>query len=139
MQAVQFHDLDTFTQSYVETALWSSTDESDPETGGNPMDDNYGPEDIAPETLTAMANDCQRFQTEQGEWITEENYLEGGRYSAEEIAGHHFWLTRNGHGSGFWNGQWAECADEALTKASEAFGEYHLYVGDDGKIYGYPG
>ena len=47
----------TFFDSYVETALWSSTDNSD-ETGGEPLDRNYGLEDIDPETLARMRQDC---------------------------------------------------------------------------------
>ena len=47
------------------------------------------------------------------------------------LAGHNFWLTCNGHGSGFWDGDWPA----RLTEASEQFGEFDLYVGDDGLIY----
>ena len=32
---------------------------------------------------------------------------ESEQYSAEDLAGHDFWLTRNGHGTGFWDaGRW---------------------------------
>ena len=43
--------------------------------------------------------------------------------------------SREGHGCGFWDGDWPITGD-ILTKASEAYGEMYLYVGDDGKIYG---
>lgn len=36
--------VDRFFDGYLECALWSSTDESD-ESGGKPMDCNYGPEE----------------------------------------------------------------------------------------------
>jgi hypothetical protein len=52
------------------------------------------------------------------------------------MAGHAFWLTRNGHGAGFWDGDWPEPHASALDEASKAFGSFDLYVGDDGMIHG---
>lgn len=123
--------MDEFTQAYVECALWSTTIESDP-SGGDPLDDNYGVEDIDPATLARMVADCRRFQEENADDIST---WEGSQYTSEEMAGHDFWLTRNGHGCGFWDGDWPEDSGDRLDKASEAFGEVCLYVGGDGKIY----
>lgn len=50
-------------------------------------------------------------------------------------AGVDFWLTRNGHGAGFWDGGWPEHSDE-LTKLSKPYGSVDLYIGDDGLIHG---
>lgn len=116
--------LDKFTRAYIQAALWSSYDESD-ESGGQPLDENYTWEDIAPETLERMKKDCQKFQREA------EHLMEDG---PADRAGQDFWLTRNGHGAGFWDGDW-EHGDE-LTKKAEAYGESNLYVGDDGQVYG---
>lgn len=49
-------------------------------------------------------------------------------------AGYDFWLTRNGHGAGFWESEWGK-PGAILDKAAKAFGEADLYVGDDGLIY----
>ena len=117
-------NLDEFTQAYIECALWSTNDESDA-SGGVPMDSNYWIEDIDPATLTKMVTDCQQFQAEHREDICDD--VEG--------AGHDFWLTRNGHRAGFWDGDWPEPQGERLTKSSESFGEVYLYVGDDDRIY----
>ncbi len=117
-------NLDEFTQAYIECALWSTNDESDA-SGGVPMDDHYWIEDIDPDTLAKMVADCQQFQAEHREDIC--NDVEG--------AGHDFWLTRNGHGAGFWDGDWPEPRGERLTEACESFGEVWLYVGDDNRIY----
>jgi hypothetical protein len=114
---------DKFLQAYITAALWSSMDESTPQ-GGEPLDANHGPDDLAPQALEAMKADCSRFQAENGQDIA-------GR---EEQAGHDFWLTRCGHGSGFWDGDWTEAGDR-LTEACESFPEVNLYVGDDGLIY----
>ena len=51
---------EAFFDAYVVAALWSETDQSD-ETGGLPLDDNYGREDIADEALAEMRDDCEHF------------------------------------------------------------------------------
>ena len=116
--------MDPFTTAYIESALWSSTDESD-EQSGSPLDANYGLDDIAPETLASILNDCKAFQRNHADDI-------GGEL---ERAGHDFWLTRNGHGAGFWDGDWDEDIGLRLTEASDVYGSVDLYVGDDGLIY----
>jgi hypothetical protein len=152
---VMIRDLDSFTESYIEAALWSSTDEAD-DSGGRPMDDNYSIEDIDP----AMADDCRDFQESFGDLIdsgcTRQHPADS---SNRQLAGFHFWLTRNRHGAGFWDGDWTEpyrrpesdedekfhpatgdnrysTVGDYLTAMSRPYGEFNLYVGDDGRIYG---
>lgn len=48
---------------------------------------------------------------------------------------HDFWLTRNHHGAGFWDGDYPEPIATQLTNLAHGFGECNLYVGDDGLIY----
>ncbi len=124
--------LDEFTRAYVEAALWSTTDESD-ESGGNPMDDNYDAWDIAPGTLAEMAADCAKFQAENAADLAAYSHPQ---WTAEELGGHDFWLTRNGHGCGFWDR--GDClpeeAGERLTDASKVYGEVYLYISNSGEI-----
>ena len=117
-------DLDKFTIGYIACALWSSTD-------GNqePLDNNYNIEDIAPNTLQGMVEDCADFQAKNAELLAA---ISG--YGHREQAGHDFWLTRNRHGAGFWD-RGLDAIGELLTKSSHAYGTVDLYVGDDGKIY----
>ena len=115
--------MDKFLAAYIAAALWSTTDESTPE-GGDFLDENYGPEDLAPQTIAAMEADCARFRAENA------HDIEG----QEAQAGHDFWLTRNHHGAGFWDGDWPDAGDR-LTEACQKYGEVNLYVGDDGLIY----
>jgi len=91
--------------------------------------------DIAPETLARMVADCAAFQASMGEHITEENRVHASEWSATALAGHDFWLTREGHGAGFWDGDWREPAATEMDNASKAVGGFDLYVGDDGKIH----
>lgn len=128
--------LDKFTQAYLEAALWSSTDETNPEQGGEPLDKTYGVKDIEPETLSEMVRDCRKFQEDNAELIDDDNVAVESDHCCEARAGHDFWLTRNGHGAGFWDGDWTEPAAAALTKASEKFGEFNLSAtGDGGQVY----
>lgn len=111
---------DSFTRAYIEAALWSSTDDD-----GNPLDENYSSGDISDETKEKMYADCAKFQELAGDLIDDSSK-----------AGHDFWLTRNGYGAGFWDGDWPEPAATQLTKLSGRFGTYDLYVGDNSTIHG---
>jgi hypothetical protein len=124
-------DLDEFTSAYVECALWSSNDKSD-DSGGEPLDKNYTVEDIAPETLQRMIEDCRAFRDDAKIMAC---ILSG---AGEKHAGHDFWLTRNGHGAGFWDGDWEEPDSDYLESQCAKFGEFDLYIGDDGLIHGFP-
>lgn len=108
---------DAFTTAYITCALWSSTDESD-DSGGRPLDDSYGPEDVTLATLREMSADCKSFVSLAG------SHLDG--IDAEQ-AGHDFWLTRNGHGAGFWDRGLGEQGD-LLTRVAKTFGSYDLTV-----------
>ena len=125
---------DAFFDAYVITALWSSNDESD-ESGGEPLDLNYGPDDVAPATLERMRADCDRFYAANADALTCEGVTYGPDFDQDGRAGHDFWLTRNGHGAGFWDGDWPEPQATTLTDAARAFSPVDLYIGDDGHIH----
>lgn len=117
-----------FFTAYVTAALWSSTDD-----GSQPLDDKHSAADIAPTALAKMRADCCAFIAQHDALLA--------NATDDELAGHDFWLSRNGHGAGFFDGTASEyganhksvCAD--LQKAAQKFGSCDLYVGDDGKIY----
>lgn len=111
--------LESFIEAYMECAVWSSTDED-----GTPLDEVEG--DLSEQAVEAMRADATAFYGEcelawRDRWT-------------DEQAGHDFWLTRNGHGAGFWDRGEGALGDE-LTKAAKAWGSADLYVGDDGDIY----
>lgn len=124
--------LNKFTKAYIEAALWASVDNAD-ESGGEPLDANYGIADIATETLRQMVKDCVDFYRSNRKDIRASGI-------GEDRAGHDFWLTRNRHGSGFWDeksrGPAADKALDRLTEESHAYGSYDLYIGDDGQVHG---
>ncbi len=126
--------MDEFTTAYLVAALWTETDETNPEQGGEPLDLNYDITDIDPETLKEMVKDCQQFQEVNVELINDDNVavVANVDHSCDVRAGHDFWLTRNRHGAGFWDGDWTEPAATKLTDAADAFGEYNLTASGKG-------
>ena len=76
-----------------------------------------------------MKRECAEFQATHATLLSEA-YRD--RYDASS-AGHDFWLTRNHHGAGFWDRGLGEVGRK-LTEAAHVYGDYDLYVGDDGKV-----
>jgi len=136
MRSAARHNLDDFTKAYMVAALWSSMTNTN-DQGGDPLDKNYELDDIEDDTFHKMVEDCKDFQKKYGEL-----YERGGW--SDEQAGHDFWLTRNGHGSGFWDrgyGQPDEIKEigKQLTKAAKSYGTFDLYLAGgalDGLIAG---
>jgi len=117
-----------FIKGYLECAFF---------TEGGPDNEEFedkGFYDLDPEALKDIERDCKKF--------LEDNKfpIANGIYTATtdldyEHAGHDFWLTRNGHGAGFWDGDWPEKEGENLSKACDSFAPCNLYVGDSGIVY----
>lgn len=112
----------TVLKHYLICALWSSTDDD-----GEPLDSVYSIDDISTQALQQMEKDVSDFIESNKELL-----IESGQ--SDEQIGHDFWLTRNGHGAGFWDRGLGAVGDD-LSKASKSYGEVYLYIGDDGMIY----
>ncbi len=123
--------MDPVLYQYLRTALWSSNDESTPE-GGDSMDQNYDVDDIAPEAVQLAQQMILKFQKAAGK------LLDG--LDMTRVA-HDLWLTQNGHGAGFWDGDYEDPPGlgDKLTEIASALGEITPYVGDDGVIYFFHG
>lgn len=114
----------SFLKQYLETALWSSTDyENDEE----PYDKNHSIEDFADKALESAIKDCNSFM--------EKNEADLEKAGDDEQNAHDFWLTRNGHGAGFWDRKYDKGVRDRLTDACKAYREVHVVTGDDGKLY----
>lgn len=123
LAAVDTDGWDIFQIGYISCALWSSVDDS-----GEPLDRAEIP--IADDSVKAMREDCQDFLTADVLALID---AAGENYSYES-AGHDFWLTRNGHGAGFWDRGLGEIGTK-LTDAAKAHGSCDLYIGDDQQIH----
>lgn len=120
--------LDDFTLHYLVCALWASTDDD-----GNPMDEEYALIDFHPLAIIEARQDCEDFQ-QGNELVLRLLYRDTHRPYTPEQAGHDFWLTRNGHGAGFWDRGLGDYG-AVLTDAADAYGGSDVYVGDDGSLY----
>ena len=128
--------LTTLERTYIEALFFTEEDPghdtpawlaADPETreGSIPYD-----AELSPEAVARVTADCAAFAASDAyrDYIIE--------YGPDDRqAGHDLWLTRNGHGAGFWDGDWPEDFGDRLTAAAKALGECWAYVGDDGLVY----
>lgn len=125
--------IDRMVRQYLETALWSSNDESTPQ-GGVPLDRNYEISDISKESVERAKADCQKFY-DQAEVILGKNGDEIISLDETKL-GHDFWLSRNRHGAGFFDADYLDDEmKDALQDLAESFGEVNLIVGDDEVLY----
>lgn len=137
--------LECFVSAYIDCALWSTpneryrradSDDADPDDDAEFLDNSaYELSDAAREKMTA---DCRNFMADHGGLLTAAEAAadaHGFTYDVEQ-AGHDFWLTRNGHGCGFWDRDLGPVGDQ-LSAAAKSCGERNLHVGDDDMIHVY--
>jgi len=107
-----------FFQAYKEAAYWTQVHPD------NDDEENARIEEVLPGYLEDEgAKDCRAFYDAHsslfGSCLT--------KLSGDVQAGHDFWMTRNGHGVGFWEtDDWQEAEGEILTQAAMAFGEVFI-------------
>lgn len=125
---------DPFLRGYLEAALWTGTDESD-DSGGRPLDERFSVSDFSAETMEIASRECAAFQMPNLADLDQHPRSSDGS-PALEYAGHNFWLSRCGHGSGFFDtDNLPEDARERLQDASRSAGERYVYIGDDGELH----
>lgn len=104
-------NMDTFTAAYVDCALWVF------ELDGLGIDLPDGLQEQAEE-------DCKAFQ--------ESNWQDlAGKFHSEEgtaRAGHDFYLTRERHGAGFWDGDYPHDVGSRLTESAQAYGSWDEFT-----------
>ena len=122
------HNVESFVNAYITCMLWSSTD-----SNGDPLDSGDHPLSI--EAKRVIRDDCESFlfagQNLLADLPSWYGHGEGGSFSQ---VGHDFWLTRNGHGAGFWDRGLDDLGDR-LTALSKTYAPLDPYIGDDGYIY----
>lgn len=122
-----------FIAGFITCALWASTDDS-----GEPLDRNHTAEDFTAEALHQIITECQAFND-----FAAPLPLYGGTPQtavlAAERAGHDYFLTRNGHGAGFWDrDELSETDQQRLTNLSKAAGELDIMTDDEGRLTVFP-
>ena len=122
-EASQESYLTVMAQGYIECALSSSTYEEDGITEN--MDD-FDSDDIDMDSKQSMIKECEDFMKAEWAYVCDLDPAQ---------VGHDFWLTRNRHGTGFWDRGHAEWLGRHLSDAAHVYGEANLYLGDDGVVY----
>lgn len=124
---MNFDELDDFTRAYIEAIYFTDEDGFD----GNTM--------LSTEAFEQIKADCAKFQAD-AHYLLAQAYAQDGYDAAQ--AGHDFWLTRNGHGSGFWDRKELDglstinaTLGDRLTKIAKEFRSLSLVKGDDGLLY----
>jgi hypothetical protein len=104
-----------FVESYLETAAWSSEEDGE----------DWSDAEWSDEAIARAERDCDTFL----------RCLDATGMDPEGHVAHDFWLTRCGHGAGFWDGDYPEPEASVLTTAATRFGEAWVTLGDDGLLY----
>ena len=110
--------LDQMIDAYIQCALWASNDDA-----GTPLDVNFTVDDLSPDALARMQDDCRAFYIKSGS----RNLFDA---ETPEQMGHDLWLTRNHHGAGFWD-RGLGVTGERLSELAHSMGEQSLEIGDD--------
>ncbi len=106
---------------YLRAALFTGTDDDD-----RPLDGSFTLDDFSPDALDSAVADVGSFLTETAPILPD-------TMEPDDI-GINLWFSRNGHGTGFWDGGLGEVG-ETLHGIAAAMGEAVVEIGDDGKLY----
>lgn len=94
-------DLNKVVHAYLHSALWTSE-----------LDSEYDVTEIDDDSISKAVADCRKFIETAG------GLLDG---LEEDQIGHDFWLSRNGHGAGFFDRGLGEVGDK-LQELARSFG-----------------
>lgn len=125
-----FNDVqNTIRLAYIEAAYFTEADEVN-------EDDDY----LSDEAETHVDDSIREFLDSAKVELAfaEENTTLPTIVDFWSYVGHDLWLTRNGHGAGFWDDpEYYGGKDNAnlLTQKAQALGETDFYKGDDGLMY----
>lgn len=123
MLSIHGKSIDEFTEAYLDCAFWTEEEE---------LSEDATVFSLAPSALDSILEDCAAFLRDNAQDIEA-----CGLGIAQ--CGHDFWLTRNGHGAGFWDR--LSHTDpkyvhlQKLTDACKPYGSVYVEEGDDGLVY----
>ncbi|MDP2262666.1 MAG: hypothetical protein Q8K24_05855 [Hydrogenophaga sp.] len=110
--------------AYMEAVYWTDTGESE-----QPAADC----EMAQHAQFVAVSDVADFLALCADNGTLEQYADRQAVDWQQF-GIDFWLTRNGHGAGFWDRGLSELGDK-LSESAKSMGGRDIYQGDDGLIY----
>lgn len=114
-----------FTAAYWSCAFWTGVHREDGE-----LDHDFDVDDLNTSTREEGDGDCLDFVRANWSDLSSHQLTAGGAGGA----GHDFWLTRNRHGAGFWDGDYPNDVGTRLTDAAHVYGEVDLSVDAEGNV-----
>lgn len=106
----------SFLSGYLDCALWASPCSDN----GKELDQQYDLLDLTHDALTKMSKECEEWQKEN-KALLEMALQEKPKRNMYSL-GLDFFLTRNGHGTGFWDRGYSEELSDKLTEAAKKAG-----------------
>jgi len=91
--------------------------------------DSFSQDDIEEDSVIQAYLDIKKFLELAGPSV-----YEAIEYNGLERLGHDIWLTRNHHGSGFFDHNYEHENEKALMSAANALGSVDLYINDNMKL-----
>lgn len=132
-----------FQIAYMASALWTGAQVEDEDADAK-NDGTYG--DLSADAITKLCEQAEEFVRANVGLLIRHAIVTATTYPADYSsdvtgyaeraagqAGHDFWLTRNGHGAGFWDRGLGGLGDQ-LTEACRPYGEVSLWVAEDDAI-----
>ena len=116
-------DVTEMFRHYASCALWASHHDD----AEDQHFDGLGVDDISVETQAKMISECRSFLEDNAKDVA----LSGQSLSQ---TGHDFFLSRCGHGAGFFDRGLGQVGTR-LQKAARVWGDVNLYVGEDGQVH----
>lgn len=126
--------IDEFVKGHLEAALYSSSDTVMKD--GKACDIFLDEREISEEEAVKLIPDCLAFIAEHKQGLIE--YTKTAKINENQTpwkqAGWDFWMTRQGHGVGYWD---RDAGDIGDNLSNECISWLHsgLYIGDDGQVY----
>ena len=93
--------------------------------------DSFISQDLDEDSKIDSYLDIKKFISLAGKEAVEEAIEDQGLFRL----GMDIWLTRNGHGSGFFDHSYDDDNEKKLMDAARSLKEKYLYIGDDNKIH----
>lgn len=109
---IQEMRIEAILNAYLQCAAWADFPEEENRV--------YDGQPFSEKACINSRNDIESFLSQANDLLDEWDW---------EQIGHDLWLTRNGHGSGFWD-RGLEHGDE-LTEIAQRFGSVYLWVDED--------
>jgi hypothetical protein len=116
------YNIDEIVKYYLEAALWTEQERLEEDLEDNDF------------TIYSFSDDDKKVIKEEIEWFIS-NIGDSINLMTDDQLGYDLWLTRNGHGAGFFDRNYPKKDEQILNKLCDELGFADIYVGDDNNIY----